>query len=439
MTKTWRSPRRDRHPSTSRDRLPTMKLPRQARAVIFDMDGLMFNTETLYRDAVVAAAAEAGHDLPLPFYLSTIGMSIEATRTAFGERYGKQFDFDGFWAAASTQYSGIVELQLCLKAGVVELLDFLDGTSLPRAIATSSRHEDVQRNLGAQGLRDRFQTVIARGDYARGKPHPEPFLKAAERLGVAIDPLFNNLAGLDAKFIDAAPVKPRTVDDTGGLPFDNDHVATRGPVEQLPDEIRRGRGLHLHQTIELASRNGSADQRGVQQTFRMPQLNEGLTIPRRPCRGKPRYKILNLCIRHRSSPCCVRGDARDIVGIRLAIYGPDNLVCWREAVVPAKNNSSSPRRRGPITTDLSCYIELPLQLCKIDTPGVMGPRLRGDDDGVCLAWRILNHATLKLRVLMRLSTPRLRVAAAIACARVRRHSRSASRRRRSRDDRARRR
>jgi len=87
-----------------------MKLPRQARAVIFDMDGLMFNTETLYRDAVVAAAAEAGHDLPLAFYLSTIGMSIEATRVAFSERYGKQFDFDGFWTAASTLHSEIVEL-----------------------------------------------------------------------------------------------------------------------------------------------------------------------------------------------------------------------------------------------------------------------------------------------------------------------------------------
>jgi len=161
-----------------------MKLPRQARAVIFDMDGLMFNTETLYRDAVVAAAAEAGHDLPLAFYLSTIGMSIEATRVAFSERYGKQFDFDGFWTAASTLHSEIVELRLCLKAGVVDLLDFLDDSCLPRAIATSSRHEDVQRNLRAQGLRDRFQTVIARGDYSLGKPHPEPFLKAAERLGI---------------------------------------------------------------------------------------------------------------------------------------------------------------------------------------------------------------------------------------------------------------
>ncbi len=57
-----------------------MKLPRKVRAVVFDMDGLMFNTEALYRDAVMAAAADGGHDVPLSFYLSTIGMSGEASR-----------------------------------------------------------------------------------------------------------------------------------------------------------------------------------------------------------------------------------------------------------------------------------------------------------------------------------------------------------------------
>ena len=140
-----------------------MTLPRKTHAVILDMDGLMFDTEALYRDAVIAAAKDGGHDIPVPFYLSTIGLSLDATRTAFRE---------------------LTRLQLCLKAGLVELLDFLDDAHLPRAIATSSRHEDVAHNLGLHGLLERFETVIARGDYARGKPHPEPFLKAAERLGV---------------------------------------------------------------------------------------------------------------------------------------------------------------------------------------------------------------------------------------------------------------
>jgi HAD superfamily hydrolase (TIGR01509 family) len=165
--------------------LSTIKLPRQVHAVVFDMDGVLFNTEELYRDATMAAAADGGHDIPLAFYLSTIGTPIEATRLAFNERCGKEFDFDVFWATASNRFYELAKLQLCMKAGVVELLDFLDGARLPRAICTSSRHQDVQHHLAAHGLRERFPTIIARGDYPRGKPHPDPFLKAAERLGIA--------------------------------------------------------------------------------------------------------------------------------------------------------------------------------------------------------------------------------------------------------------
>jgi HAD superfamily hydrolase (TIGR01509 family) len=162
------------------------QLPRLVRAVVFDMDGLIFNTEDIYRDAVMAIAAEARHDVPLPFYLSTVGLLTRAAkRLAFIERFGEGFDFDSFWSAASNRFAETVKSQLRLKAGVVELLDLLDLLGLPRAICTSSRHEDVRNNLAIGGLVGRFQFVIAQGDYVGSKPHPAPFLKAAERLSVA--------------------------------------------------------------------------------------------------------------------------------------------------------------------------------------------------------------------------------------------------------------
>jgi HAD superfamily hydrolase (TIGR01509 family) len=163
---------------------PDAKLPRPISAVVFDMDGLIFNTEDIYRDAVMAIAAEANRDVPLPFYLSTVGLTGAATRLAFIERFGEGFDYDTFWSAASNRFAEMAKSQLKLKAGVVELLDLLDELDLPRAICTSSRHEDVRSNLALGGLVGRFQFVIAQGDYIGSKPHPAPFLKAAERLGV---------------------------------------------------------------------------------------------------------------------------------------------------------------------------------------------------------------------------------------------------------------
>lgn len=162
-----------------------MSLRSKIRAVVFDMDGLIFDTEALYRDAIMAVASEGGHDMPLSFYLSTIGLTGTDTRTVFRERYGPAFDFDAFWKMASDRFHEMAKVQLRLKPGVVELLDVLDAASLPRAIATSSWHEDVRIHLNAHDLRDRFHAVVAHGDYARGKPNPDPYLKAAERLGIA--------------------------------------------------------------------------------------------------------------------------------------------------------------------------------------------------------------------------------------------------------------
>jgi HAD superfamily hydrolase (TIGR01509 family) len=67
---------------------------------------------------------------------------------------------------------------------VLELLDTLDQLRLPRAVATSSSRQTAERHLIASNLSNRFDAIVGRGDYTAGKPAPDPFLKAAELLGV---------------------------------------------------------------------------------------------------------------------------------------------------------------------------------------------------------------------------------------------------------------
>lgn len=163
----------------------TMSLPRQVRAVVFDMDGLIFDTESLYFIAMGRAAQAIGREMPLEVFRSMVGLTSDGSRERLVAHYGAEFPVEPYWADCFRIFHEIIETQLCLKAGVIELLDALDARGLPHAIATSSRHESVEHHLALHGLAHRFPVVVAHGDYARGKPHPDPFLTAAAKLGVA--------------------------------------------------------------------------------------------------------------------------------------------------------------------------------------------------------------------------------------------------------------
>ena len=89
-----------------------------------------------------------------------------------------------FVAAWVGHFDLLAATRLSLKPGAIELLDTLDDLRLPRAIATSSAHQTVQRHLTAHDLVGRFHEIVGHGDYECGKPAPDPFLKAAGRLRV---------------------------------------------------------------------------------------------------------------------------------------------------------------------------------------------------------------------------------------------------------------
>jgi HAD superfamily hydrolase (TIGR01509 family) len=161
-----------------------MKLPRTPAAVVFDMDGLLFDTERLYQEAIQLAAAEGGHDVAVDIFKRMVGVPWAQSRTMLLFQFGEAFPVDDFQEAWVRHFWVIAETRLSLKPGALELLDTLDELRLPRAIATSSYRRTVERHLTAHDLTGRFHEIVGHGDYENGKPAPDPFLKAAEWLGV---------------------------------------------------------------------------------------------------------------------------------------------------------------------------------------------------------------------------------------------------------------
>jgi HAD superfamily hydrolase (TIGR01509 family) len=162
-----------------------MVFPRPIRAVVFDMDGLLVDTETQFQRLMMEAAAARGAHLPFEVFKRMVGLPSAESDAIARAHFGPTFPLKEWLADVIARAHAEREVGIALKAGVEELLDHLDEASVPRAIATSSSHSAVQITLGPTGILPRFDVVIAAGDYARGKPNPDPFLAAAKRLDVA--------------------------------------------------------------------------------------------------------------------------------------------------------------------------------------------------------------------------------------------------------------
>ena len=159
-----------------------MKLPREPRAVVFDLDGTLIDSEALVKEAHFAACAEIGVTMTDAQFLSLVGMHREANDLQLKGYYGDNFPLEHFTTLTRAHVGDRVAP---LKAGALELMDELDARALPFGLATSSRRPWVEKHFAGHALAPRFRAVVTRQDVLEGKPHPEPYLYAAKLLGFA--------------------------------------------------------------------------------------------------------------------------------------------------------------------------------------------------------------------------------------------------------------
>ncbi|WP_289295114.1 HAD family phosphatase [uncultured Reyranella sp.] len=160
-------------------------LRKPVEAVLFDMDGLLIDTEAVYIDALQDAARDLGIEMSLDFCHSMIGISGRECDVMIQNFYGAAFRIDRFRERFSGHAKRRLDSHLPVKPGVVEMLDFLGGRGLRLAVATGSGRLTAERHLGKAGLIDRFAAVATRDDVENAKPAPDVYLEAARRLGVA--------------------------------------------------------------------------------------------------------------------------------------------------------------------------------------------------------------------------------------------------------------
>jgi HAD superfamily hydrolase (TIGR01509 family) len=155
-------------------------------AVIFDMDGLMVDTEPLAARAWTVGADDIGIDFDHAVTARLIGRNYPDCMALLRAHHGDAYPVEDLMRAWHHAYDAIVLAEgIALKPGLLPLLAWLEAEAIPKAVATSTRRSRALAKLEHIGLLARFPVLVGGDEVANGKPAPDIFVAAAESLGVA--------------------------------------------------------------------------------------------------------------------------------------------------------------------------------------------------------------------------------------------------------------
>ena len=161
--------------------------PDDIHAVIFDMDGLLLDSERVALATVAEAAAELGVTWRYEVGLALVGLNSKDGPAVIRQHLGEDYPTAALYDTFGRLYEmAIAEGRIPLKGGVTALFDVLDTLGLGRVVATSTRRSRAEPKLAAVGLLPRVHGMVCGDEVSRGKPAPDIFLAAAARLGVAV-------------------------------------------------------------------------------------------------------------------------------------------------------------------------------------------------------------------------------------------------------------
>ena len=174
------------------------------KAVICDMDSVIFDTERVYLEIWKSVFEKYGYKMTKELYITVMGTGRKNVIKTFLENFGDDLPIEKMYEEKDNQLFYIIENQgIPLKKGVKELFSMLKEKNYKIALATSAKRDRVEKQIKDKWLKESFDAIVCGDDVEKGKPSPDIFLKAAKEIDVEAKDCFvveDSPAGIKAAF-----------------------------------------------------------------------------------------------------------------------------------------------------------------------------------------------------------------------------------------------